>query len=158
MKFSSAVYKDALDVATMKDYRDDVKVFNEWFEDITVKIVRDKGDNSYKKEYLRHLFRIYITSRNKDFIDLIKTERRKWLTNKQSADYDYLDLMEFALAEYVNSKELKEWLPLKDDKSPNPEFLVLSAEIKEIKLLVVKDGAKGKDSNKTKAHKSRIPE
>jgi len=158
MKFSSAVYKDALDVATMKDYRDDVKVFNEWFEDITVKIVRDKGDNSYKKEYLRYLFRIYITSRNKDFIDLIKTERCKWLTNKQSADYDYLDLMKFALAEYVNSKELKEWLPLKDDKSPNPEFLVLSAEIKEIKLLVVKDGAKGKDGNKTKAHKSRIPE
>jgi len=82
MKFSSTVYKDALDVAMIKDYRDDVKVFNEWFEDITVKIVRDKGDNSYKKEYLRHLFRIYITLRNKDFIDLIKTERRKWLTNK----------------------------------------------------------------------------
>ena len=107
-KISSAVHKEDLYAATMKDHGDNVKVFNEWFEEITLKIVRDKGDDGYKREYLTHLFRIYMTSNNKDFVELIKSERCKWLTNKQSANYDYLDLMEYALAEFVNSKELKE--------------------------------------------------
>ena len=157
-KISSAVHKDSLDVATMKDHGDDVKAFNEWFEDITLKIARDKGDDSYKKEYLRHLFRIYVTSSNEDFVQFIKTERRKWLTNKKPSNFDYEDLMELALAECINSKELKEWSPLKDNGSSNPEFLALSAEVKEIKSLVAKDGDKGKEGNKSKGRGRGIPE
>ena len=47
---------------------------------------------------------------------------------------------------------------MKDNYSSNPEFLALSAEMKEINSLVAKDGDKGKESKKSKGREGGVSE
>ena len=68
---------------------------------------------------------------------------------KIPANHDYLHSIKFDLAEHTNSKELKEQSPLKNNVSSNSKFLILFSKIKEIKSLVAKDSAIGKDDSKT---------
>ena len=55
----------------------DVVKYNSWFEDMREKITKEEGDGY--SEYLRSLFRAYLTSKNQAFLEAIQAEERDWM-------------------------------------------------------------------------------
>ena len=66
--------KDDIEAKTLADFKFSVTAYNTWFEDTREKIVKEEG-NGYN-EYMRSLFRAYLTSSNDEFMDAISAERR----------------------------------------------------------------------------------
>ena len=69
--------KDGFNVNTTSTFDNNVVKYNTWFEDKQTEIIKDDRNDQYN-EYLRCIFRSYVGSRNEDFVDAIKEEKRKW--------------------------------------------------------------------------------
>ena len=75
-KVSSSNHKDELGEVYLKIFRYNIKKFNLWFEGKRRDIIRDEGGDIYK-EYVRHLFKAYLTAENKEFLETMRNMRGK---------------------------------------------------------------------------------
>ena len=90
-------------------------------------IVKEEGTGY--SEYMRSLFKAYLTSSNKEFTDAISSERRDWIQGKVKVDYSYLDLMELARLTYNNLIEDKSWIKQEAKKENDLNYLTLATEL-----------------------------
>jgi hypothetical protein len=64
-------------------------------------IIRDEGPDKYN-EYLRNVFRSYLTCIDKEFIKVVKGEKRKWMQGQLPHDYDYTSLLDLGRITFNN--------------------------------------------------------
>ena len=136
-KVSVANLKDEIETAKLSSFEHDIKKFNTWFSDKQNLIVKEVGENGYT-EYLRCLFKTYLTAIDPKFVEAVTQERRLWMMGRQVDTYEYADLISFALTLYNNRVALSEWKGGKRqlaDKTKTstggeePKFLALLTEI-----------------------------
>ena len=127
--------KEELEHTSLDKFEDNIIKYNSWFDDMHTMIIRDKGPGKYN-EYLRNLFRAYLTCSVEEFVDAVKDERRKWMQGKLAVGYDYGDLMDLGRVTYNNLIADDEWKK-KDSKleknkavaGDEKNFLALATEI-----------------------------
>eukprot|EP00957_Ditylum_brightwellii_P103737 7902719-Ditylum_brightwellii.AAC.1 len=85
-KVSVANLKDKIKSAKMDNFDHNVKKFNTWFSDKRNLIVKEAGKNGYT-EYLRCLFKTYLTAVDSEFLEAVTLERRLWLMGRQADSY-----------------------------------------------------------------------
>ena len=100
--------KDDIETATLETFKYDIKTFNKWFKDKSSAIIREEGKDKYN-EYVRIIFKTYLTVKNQEFLDTLKDNKRKWSNEKCPATYTYRDVMKVAMKTYNNLKASKEW-------------------------------------------------
>ena len=125
--------KEELENVKLSKFDGNVVKYNTWFEDIKKEIIREEGAGKYN-EYLRCLFRAYLTCSDKEFVDAVKDEKRKWQQGKLAANYAYSDLMELGRLTYVNLLEDGTYdkssrTPDKEKSQDEKKFLALATEI-----------------------------
>ena len=130
-KVSVVNHKDLLDNESLKDFKFDVKRFNNQFANKRKDIIHNKGNNIYR-EYLRYLFKIYIIAQNQDFITFIKAERIAQMKGKKNMIYSYKDMIYFTLANYNNILILKMQYTLQDRKEGDKLLAFISKVTQEI--------------------------
>ena len=84
----------------MADHENNVVTFNTWFDDTRTKIIKEEGEGY--NEYLRQLFRAYLTCDDSEFNESVRHEKRLWMQGKLAADYGYAELMELGRLTYIN--------------------------------------------------------
>ena len=89
--------------------------------------MKEEG-NGYN-EYMRSLFRAYLTSSNEEFTDAISAERRDWIQGKVKADYSYLDLLELGRLTYNNLVEDESWVQKAAKSANEKNYLTLATEL-----------------------------
>ena len=104
----SSMLKDDLESKDLKEFGQDLKKYHTWLEDCKTQIDREEGDINYK-EYLRCVFRTYLTSTNKEFREAIKDDKRKWVTGKLAKTYTYRDLIANGLLLFNNEVASGSW-------------------------------------------------
>ena len=92
--------KAEIERATLADHKNNVVAFNTWFDDTRTKIIKEEGEGY--NEYLRQLFRAYLTCDDSEFNESVRHERRLWMQGKMAADYGYAELMELGRLTYIN--------------------------------------------------------
>jgi hypothetical protein len=134
-KVSVANLKDKIEAAKLSNFEHDVNKFNTWFSDKRNLIVKEVGENRYT-EYLRCLFKTYLTAVDPKFVEAVTQEQRLWMMGRQADTYKYANLMSFALKLFNNCIALSEWKGGKGqlaDKTSTcgeePKFLALLTEI-----------------------------
>ena len=68
--------KDLIESAKLSDFSNNVIKFNTWFDDARKSIIKEEGSGRYN-EYLRSLFKTYLSCANTEFVESIKDEKRK---------------------------------------------------------------------------------
>ena len=99
--------KEKLESTTLEDMDHDVVRYNSWFEDMRVMITKEEGEGY--SEYLRAMFRAYLSSGNQKFLDAIQAEERDWMQGKVRSGYGYRDLMSLGRLTYNNLLEKGAW-------------------------------------------------
>ena len=131
-------FKDQIETAKLSDFGHNIKKFNVWFSDVRSEIIKLEGDGKYN-EYVRSIFKTYMSSDNEEFLDAIKAEKRMWSQGKAKANYSHRDVMSTATTTYNNLLAEKSWKVLndgskeKEEVDPNAKFLALTAQIEELK-------------------------
>ena len=69
-------FKEQLENKTLADFSGDIVKYNTWFQDMRDEIIKEEGSDRYN-EYLRNLFKAYLTCPDAEFVDTIKFEKRK---------------------------------------------------------------------------------
>ena len=93
--------KEELERTTLAKFNGDVVLYNTWFEDKRSQIIGEEGDQRYN-EYLRNVFRAYLSSDNEEFLSAIKDEKRKWMQGKLPPAYEYGDLLQIGRVTFNN--------------------------------------------------------
>ena len=119
--------KDEIEAKTLADFKYSVTAYNTWFEDTRESIVKEEGTGY--NEYMRSLFRAYLTSSNTEFTDAIASERRDWIQCKVKADYSYLDLMELGRLTYNNLIEDESWIKKEATQEKEKNYLALATQL-----------------------------
>ena len=134
--------KEELETTKLSKFGDDIVSYNTWFDEMRTMIIRDEGEDKYS-EYLRNLFKAYLTCADEEFVSTIKDERRKWMQGKLPNTYDYTDLMTLGLGTFNNLDANGEWKGGKNkisksspSKGEEKNFLALATDI----LQKLKDG------------------
>ena len=146
--------KDEIERKKLADFDHDVIKYNTWFCDTREEIMKEEGEGF--SEYLRSLFRAYQSSDNKEFLDAIAEERRKWTQGRLQHDYSYIELMELGRLTYNNLVDDDSWSSNKKkaEKEQEKNFLALATEILEQARVNGNDSSSksgGKDgSNRTR--------
>eukprot|EP00957_Ditylum_brightwellii_P057940 4393003-Ditylum_brightwellii.AAC.1 len=134
----------------LESFDQDIKVFNAWFTNKQIAIVKEVGTEGYTK-YLRCLFKPYKTAKNKELLATITKERCKWMFGHLPKGCGYADLMELALKTYNNQKALGEWnagtkqgKPTNDEKNEGDmKFIALLSKLEQtLKANGTDDGGK----------------
>eukprot|EP00957_Ditylum_brightwellii_P192339 14642137-Ditylum_brightwellii.AAC.2 len=141
-KVSIAILKDEIESAKMDDFNHNVKKFNTWFSDKRNLIVKEAGEDGYT-EYLRCLFKTYLTAVDPEFLEAVTLEWRLWMMGRQADSYEYTDLMQFVLTLFNNCTALIKWegrkgqlTNKKGSGADNLKFLALMTAIQ----MVIKGG------------------
>jgi len=100
-------FKEELETKKLCDFDNDIIKYNTWFDDVRTMIIRDEGPDKYN-EYLRNIFRSYLTCTNDEFVE-VKSEKRKWMQGQLAQNYDYSNLMDLGRIAYNNLKAGDEW-------------------------------------------------
>ena len=121
--------KEKLESTTLEDMDHDVVRYNSWFEDMRVMITKEEGEGY--SEYLRAMFRAYLSSGNQKFLDAIQAEERDWMQGKVRSGYGYRDLMSLGRLTYNNLLEKGAWTSQKPDEKEDPgaKYLALATEL-----------------------------
>eukprot|EP00957_Ditylum_brightwellii_P101543 7739137-Ditylum_brightwellii.AAC.1 len=97
--------------------------------------MKEVGKDGYT-EYLRCLFKAYLTAVDPEFLDAMTLERRLWLIGRQADSYEYAELMQFALTLFNNLTALSKWKGGKEQQTnkkgsdtDNLKFLALLTDI-----------------------------
>ena len=94
--------KDELETKKLTDFpSEDVKAYNKWFSGKRDEIRKAEGGSEYN-EYIRTLFKGYLSGTDEEFKSAINDEKRKWVTDRLDKDYAWTDLKRFALVTYNN--------------------------------------------------------
>ena len=92
-------------------------------------ITKEEGEGY--SEYLRVMFRAYLSSQNQSFVEAIRAEERDWMQGKVRQGYSFRDLMSFGRLTYNNLVEKGTWdtetSTAKED--PSVKYLALATEI-----------------------------
>ena len=98
-------------------------------------IIRDEGPDNYH-EYLRNVFRSYMTCSDEEFVETIKAEKRKWMQGQLGQHYNYTNLLDLGRTTYNNLVADNEWTTVEPKKSKGSgesgqekQFLALATEI-----------------------------
>ena len=121
--------KDEIENAKLEKFGYDVIKFNTWFVDTRDAIIKEEG-RGYN-EYLRSLFRAYLSCTNDEFLEAIKEERRKWIQGKLEDTYSYRDLLDLGRVTYNNLLDEDSWAKVAKPKGKDEDknFLALATEI-----------------------------
>ena len=116
-----------------------VKAYNKWFTNKRDEIRKAEGGSEYN-EYIRNLFKGYLSSTNKDFKSGINDEKQKWVTGRLDANYSWTDLKRLALVSYNNLVASKEYSTtsghtdlIKVADSNETKFLAMLTKVLEAK-------------------------
>ena len=135
--------KEALEKCDLATHGQSVIKFNSWFEDTRLEIIAEEGEGY--NEYLRILFRAYLTSNLPDFLETIKNEQRDWIQGKLAADYTHKDLLNVGRLSYNNLVD-DEKIP-KKSLAESPHFLALATQLFE-KMTNSRQGPTGSSASK----------
>ena len=93
------------------------------------KITKEEGERY--SEYLRTMFRTYLTSNNRSFLESINAEERDWIQGKVQPGYGYRDLINLGRLTYNNLVEKEDWKATKKISQDDPAnaYLALVTEI-----------------------------
>ena len=77
------------------------------------------------------MFRAYLECRNKEFVDAIKDERRKWTQGNLGTSYSYRDLMDLGRLTYKYLLDENTWSAKPQTKPTNDEkkYLALATQL-----------------------------
>ena len=86
--------KDKIESKTISSFDNNVIKYNTWFSYKCTQIIKKERDGY--NEYLRSLFRAYLTCNDNEFVDSVKDVKRwrKINQGKLNSNYTYRDLME----------------------------------------------------------------
>ena len=90
--------KDDIEDTKLSEFDNNIVKYNTWFEETRDNIIKEEGDGY--NEYLRLMFRAYLSCDNEEFLDAIKDERRQWMQGKLGTTYTYRDLMDLGRLTY----------------------------------------------------------
>ena len=121
--------KERLEKAKLEDFDHDVIRYNSWFDDMRGEITKEEGEGY--SEYLRTMFRTYLTSNNQSFLESINAEERDWMQGKVRPGYGYRDLMNLGRLTYNNLVNKGDWKATKETTQDDPanKYLALATEI-----------------------------
>ena len=120
--------KDDIEGTKVSAFDNDIVKYNTWFDDTRELIIKEEGDGY--NEYLRSMFRAYLSCDDKEFADTIKDERRKWTQGKLGTSYTYRDLMDLGRLTYNNLLDEGSWNSNGSaKKSDEKNYLALATEI-----------------------------
>jgi len=138
-------FKDEIESIKASAFDNNIIRYNTWFEDTRERIIKEEGDGY--NEYLCSMFRAYLECRNKEFVDAIKDERRKWTHGKLENSYSYHDLMDLGRLTYNNLMDENTWSAKPQAKPRNDEknYLALVTQLMS-QMKAIQD-----DNNKIKA-------
>ena len=102
--------KDKIEITKPSLFDHDIVKYNSWFEDTRDAIVKEEGQGY--NEYLRSMFRAYLTCEDEEFLNAIKDECRKWIQGKLPATYLYRDLMDLGRVTFNNLMDETSWKTL----------------------------------------------
>ena len=74
-------FKDEIESKKMADFGDNIKAYHTWIANVRTSIIREEGEGLYN-EYVRSMFRTYLTVDNEEFVDVIKVEKILWTQGK----------------------------------------------------------------------------
>ena len=132
--------KDELETKKLVDFPNEcVKAYNKWFTNKRDEIRKAEGGSEYN-EYIRNLFKGYLSSTNEDFKSGINDEKRKWVTGRLDVNYSWTDLKRLALVSYNNLVASKEYATtsgqtesIKTADSNEVKFLAMLTKVLEAK-------------------------
>ena len=91
-------------------------------------IIKEEADGY--NEYIRSMFHAYLFCDDKEFVDTIKDECRKWTQGKLGTLYTYRELMDLGRLTYSNLLDKGSWnLKASAKKNDEKNYLVLATEI-----------------------------
>ena len=111
--------KDEIEGTKLDQFNQNVIKYNTWFVDTRQDIIKEEGKGY--NEYLRSMFRAYLSSNNKEFVETIKEERRKWIQGKLGKTYSYIDLMDLGRLSYNNLEDIEEEPKIQKPSASNKE-------------------------------------
>ena len=97
-----------METTTLAVFSDDIIKYNTWFQNIRSEIIKEEGDERYD-EYLRNLFRAYLTCSDNEFIETIRHQKRKWMQGEVKSDYSFRDLLELGRLTFNNLVQDGSW-------------------------------------------------
>ena len=158
-KVGASKLKETLEKCDLNSHEQNILKFNSWFEDTRLEIIAEEGEGY--NEYLRQLFRAYLTSNSPEFIATIKSEQRDWIQGKLADDYTHKDLLSVGRLAYNNLVD--EEKVTKKELAKSPHFLALAAQLIET-MTSDKQGSSGgnskgddKDNGKTRGPRTFLP-
>ena len=120
--------KDDIEGTKVSAFDNDIVQYNTWFDDTRELIIKEEGDGY--NEYLRSMFRAYLSCDDKEFADTIKDERRKWTQGKLGTSYTYRELMDLGRLTYNNLLDEGSWnSKASAKKSDEKNYLALATEL-----------------------------
>ena len=129
-KVGASKLKADIEKCVLSTHENNVTKFNSWFEDTRLEIIAEEGEGY--NEYLRQLFRAYLTSNLPEFIEAVKEEQRQWVQGKLPDDYSHTDLLSVGRITYNNLVEEDNVNSSKKGASgEKPHFLALAAQLVE---------------------------
>ena len=139
--------KDEIESHTPAMFDNDIIKYNTWFEDTRTAIIKEEGKGY--NEYLRSLFRAYLTCAPGDFLDAIKDEKRKWIQGKVARNYSYSDLLSLGRITFNNladEEDCKNEFVLKpENKEEEKNYLALATALMT-KMSSMSNGSSGGNS------------
>ena len=114
----------------------DIKAYNIWLSHTRKEIIRQEGTVKYN-EYIRYMFKTYLSSKNSEFNETMKAIKRNWTQDLLDKHYSHTDLMSTATKTYNNIVADGGW-ELVDKTSDSSQkgstdmyakFLVLTAQV-----------------------------
>ena len=83
----ASILKGEIETENFKAFGQDLKKYHTWIEDCKTQIDGGEGEGNYMDYYYRCKFKTYKTCTNKEFQEVIKEEKRKWITGKLVVTY-----------------------------------------------------------------------
>ena len=106
--------KDMMEAKKVLVFGNDIVRYNTRFEDTRDMTIKEEGEGY--NEYLRPMFRGYLSCSDSEFVDAIKDERKQLTQGKLGSNYSYRDLMDLGRLTYNKLLDEGTW----DNKSVPP--------------------------------------
>ena len=100
-KVGDCALKEQIELANLEKFGYDIKPYNIWLSDTRKEIIRQEGTGRYN-EYIRYMFKTYLSSKNSEFNETIKAIKRNWTQDLLDKDYSHTDLMSTVTKTYNN--------------------------------------------------------
>ena len=139
--------KDEIESNTPAMFNNDIIKYNTWFEDTREAIIKEEGKGY--NEYLRSLFRAYLTCDQEEFLDAIKDEKREWIQGKVPLNYSYRNLLSLGRVTFNNLVDEEECKvkpgPKPEGKEEEKNYLALATALMT-KMNTMSNGSSGGSS------------